>query len=289
MDLLQLEYFQKIAEMSNITQAANYLHISQPALSKSLKSLETELGANLFDRVGKKIRLNRRGEILLKQVEIVFQALENAKKEIEYAMTEQRKPIIIYNQINSPIVIDLVNAYCAQHPKTKFNLTKKQYSASTSKHEYCDFIIAATITPVPSENSMVLFEEELVLGMANNHPLASRGSVSLYEVANEQFISHPRISDTWIMTEQYCKNAGFEQTIVIECSDWQHIRDLVKLGMGIAFFPSRSWFPLEEEDQISFLPISSPRCSRSIVLSWKEETLLSDECIEFRSFAESFL
>ena len=73
MNLQQLEYFRVVATLEHITKAANVLHIAQPALSKIIKTLERELGLQLFDRVGKNIVLNENGKILLKyarQVEV---------------------------------------------------------------------------------------------------------------------------------------------------------------------------------------------------------------------------
>lgn len=83
MELLQLQYFQVIARTQNISAAAEQLHISQPSLSQILKRLEQEVGAPLFDRVGKRIVLNAYGAVLLKHVEKVFTALDNAALEIQ--------------------------------------------------------------------------------------------------------------------------------------------------------------------------------------------------------------
>ena len=63
MELLQLIYFDKVAELQHMTRAAQELHLAQPALSKMIKTLETELGVTLFDRIGKRIVLNQNGVI----------------------------------------------------------------------------------------------------------------------------------------------------------------------------------------------------------------------------------
>ncbi len=73
MELSQLEYFKELAAIRHFTAAAQSIAISQPALSRSIKRLEEELGVPLFDRVGKSIRLTRYGEIFL---EYATRALE---------------------------------------------------------------------------------------------------------------------------------------------------------------------------------------------------------------------
>lgn len=68
MDLLQLRYFLMVARMEHITKAANALHMTQPSLSKAISRLEKEVGAPLFDRHGRQIRLNENGRIFLKHI-----------------------------------------------------------------------------------------------------------------------------------------------------------------------------------------------------------------------------
>ena len=82
MELLQLYYFQVTARFQHISKAAACLHITQPALSQTIKRLEKELETELFDRVGKEIVLNEKGEILLKYANSVLSSVESAKAEL---------------------------------------------------------------------------------------------------------------------------------------------------------------------------------------------------------------
>lgn len=80
MEFQQLAYFIECANMESISEAAAALHISQPALSKSVKKLENELGFSLFDRTGRRIRLNERGRIFLQGVETSLRDLNEARQ-----------------------------------------------------------------------------------------------------------------------------------------------------------------------------------------------------------------
>ena len=82
MELLQLKYFKTVAELGKISAAAEALYISAPALSTSISRLEKELGVQLFDRYAKRIALNAQGEIFLRYVNQMFDALECGKKEL---------------------------------------------------------------------------------------------------------------------------------------------------------------------------------------------------------------
>ena len=78
MEIHQLKYFICVAKLESISKAATMLHLSQPALSKSLAKLEDELGVQLFDRLGKRLHLNDRGKLFLKGAEKALRELDGA-------------------------------------------------------------------------------------------------------------------------------------------------------------------------------------------------------------------
>src|SRR5215813_15375912 len=82
MDLLQLHYFQTVARLEHVTRAAEELRVAQPALSKTIARLETELGVPLFDRRGRRVALNTCGRAFLRHVERLFMALEDGRQEL---------------------------------------------------------------------------------------------------------------------------------------------------------------------------------------------------------------
>src|SRR3954451_21402647 len=95
MELLQLRYFQTVAYMEHISNAAKKLNISQPSLSLMIKRLEDEMGTPLFDRIGRNIQLNESGKLFLKHVNTIFSEIENAKMEIQNRYNETHKKIMI--------------------------------------------------------------------------------------------------------------------------------------------------------------------------------------------------
>jgi DNA-binding transcriptional LysR family regulator len=82
MELLQLHYFQTVARLEHMTKAAEELKIAQPSLSKTISRLEEDLGAPLFNRQGRNIRLNQFGKVFLTRVDRIFRELEEGKREI---------------------------------------------------------------------------------------------------------------------------------------------------------------------------------------------------------------
>lgn len=82
MEFRQLEYFMMLCKELHFTRAAEKLHISQPTLSHQIKVLENEVGALLFDRIGKKISITDAGEILYNQCTSIFNSIDNVKLQI---------------------------------------------------------------------------------------------------------------------------------------------------------------------------------------------------------------
>ena len=78
MDITQLEYFRTVARLGNVTRAAQELNLTQPSLSKAMARLEDSLGVKLFDREGKKIRVNNCGKALLRHVDQIFLEIDDA-------------------------------------------------------------------------------------------------------------------------------------------------------------------------------------------------------------------
>src|SRR5579864_5072626 len=82
MELQQLDYFQTLAKTQHVTQAAEQLGITQPALSRAIGRLERDLGVSLFDHPGRSVKLNRYGRAYLAHVERALGAMEEGRREL---------------------------------------------------------------------------------------------------------------------------------------------------------------------------------------------------------------
>ncbi|SCZ81065.1 LysR family transcriptional regulator [Acidaminobacter hydrogenoformans] len=287
MELLQLRYFKLIAEEENMTKVAEKLHISQSALSKTIRTLEADLGYKLFDRVGRNIILNENGKIFLKYVKRNFQSLEDAQKELHDFNTIVQNEITLCVQAGLSMLPDIISGFNRKHPDIKFNITQKQLLNDLTISKY-DFIIAvADIDEIPGKNTITLLEEELQLACALTHPLAARKSVDLSEVAVEPFISLPSYTKLRHTTDYYCQQAGFKPSILLECYDSNTILELVKNGMGICFLPKYTWKQINYEG-IAIVNISEPKCSRRIILTWDADHYITKSAECFRDYIVDF-
>lgn len=282
MDIQRLRYFKAVAQMEHMSKAAEKLHITQPALSKAIALLEEEVGGPLFARVGRKIELNENGKTFYRYAEKALASIDDGVRFIR-EMNDPFHDRIKFqtNVVAPPYLAELVAAFRKTHPRAKFEII-----ANYSKTKFmldCDCYITAKRIPLYQCTSVPIFAEEILLGVAEDHPLARRGSINLAEAANLPFIG---VSENQSWTEEvreFCLKAGFTPDVVYVCDSMPLIAQLVAMTEGVAFFAAKSQgtFP-----GVKLLHIDSPHCSREYVLSWRTNKRLGDPAAEFVEYVK---
>ena len=220
MDIAQLRNFQTIAELNHLTKAAEVLNISQPALSANLSRLENELGAPLFDRVGRRLYLNECGEIFKGYVERILLEVDNATAELSaYAHAESRI-LTVYSCTKTGNESRFLE-FQRQYPDVFLRRIEISHRdiPSALKASDCDILLASflRLEDVKTEYTL-LTEEPVMAAMSRRHPLAKRESVSLQELRDEQFVVLPAGSSMRVLGDELLRKVGgFEPKVVQEC------------------------------------------------------------------------
>lgn len=280
MELLQLKYFQKAAYLEHMTRAAEELCISQPSLSKTILSLEKELGVQLFERSGKYIRLNHNGKVFLKYVDIALSALENGRRELSNVDKSGVEYIYLAVLAASPLLPGLLSSFRDRYPNVDFRLL--QHLPKFLSYDF-DLCISCLPLNVDGIRSIPLMTEKIYLALPRSHPLSSKKSIRLDQVANEGFISLRRGSALREITDSYCRLAGFTPRVIFESDDPGTVRGLIKAGQGIGFIPAISWGGTTGSS-VALVQIEEPVCQRTIGLSWAESRVPSDTVRLFSDF-----
>lgn len=285
MELLQLRYFQKVAKLQHMTKAAEELRIAQPALSKTISSLEKELGVLLFDRKGKYIELNSQGKAFLKKVDVALMSLEDGKRQLWDLKEEILGDIKLVVLVASNMIPSLIAEFCKEYPNINFEITQHLSERITK----LDFDLCISTYPISTTNmdSVTLLSEEILLAVPNTHPLADKKYVCLKDVSNENFISFKKNTTLRNLTDAFCNNCGFTPNIILESDDTSTIRGLINSGLGIAFVPSITWQG-SISPSIKLLHVSDPICYRSIKVYWSEGRNLPKSVELFKEFLIKF-
>ncbi|MFB9328167.1 LysR substrate-binding domain-containing protein [Paenibacillus aurantiacus] len=281
MELLQLKYFQTAARLQHMTKAAQSLHISQPALSKMIAALEAELGAKLFERTNKSIRLSEHGKLFLHHVDIALQSLEDGKLQLQDAVGASSSFITLDVRVSSHLLPDLLAEFRKEYPQAQFHLL--QHAALLKEGmPQSDLCLSDGAAP-PSESSVSLLEEDIVVAVPAGHPLASREQVSLKELKQESFITLPPGKSLRETTDAFCRLAGFTPRIRFESDDPATVRGLIRAGQGVAFLPAITWGGSTGPGVVQ-LKLAESYCKRSISLSWPSERYMTQTTAKFRDF-----
>lgn len=153
MELRQIKYFIKVAELEHVSEAAAELHVAQSAVSRQIANLEDELGVKLFLRGGRRIRLTPVGEIFLERVKSAMNEFDKAEREIyEYLNPEAGTIRLGFpTSLAAKTLPNVISAFRKEHPQIGFQLqqgTVKELSEAVVQGH----IDIAFVSPVPSSD-----------------------------------------------------------------------------------------------------------------------------------------
>lgn len=240
MDIEQLTYFLMVAEMGNITQAAARLNVSQPALSKTIKRMETELGIPLFDRLGNRIELNACGMAMRSYAEKVLMDTKALQRKVVDLKARKRETVSIGYSFptSEPIWLqECARDFFFQNPGVALRLTQMD---STMVGEYLrSGKVSIAVSMHPYKAADLIWKEvrsdPMGVLMTSVHPLAKKEKVRMRDLMGEQFYCTDPTTETSVLLRECCEMAGFSPDIVFEGSHAMFINECIWNGLGLSF------------------------------------------------------
>ena len=264
----ELEWFVALAETEHMTQAAERLSVAQPTLSRALGRLEREVGAPLFDRVNRRLRLNPSGEIMLEHARRSLAELAAAKERISTLRDPERGTVRLafLHSIAVWLAPDLLRGYRATAPAVTFELTQ------ATGHEITEHVRAGRVdlgltAPRPADDDLAwhaLHREQLCLAVPADHPLAERRDAALAEAGDGPFVTLRAPIGLRRLTDELCARAGITPRIAFESTEIGTLEGLVAAGLGVAVVPVPR--PHRAEPGVAYLPITDAAAHRVIGL-----------------------
>ena len=234
MDFAQLEYFISVAKTQNMHVSSENLHISQPALSRSIKRLEEELGVVLFDRNNHNICLNRYGQLFLKYAELCLNNYREGKEAIQKFLRNTQNKISIMCPMFylTGLVFD---AFCSVNPNISVEYHLFPYWAIEDALLNKELDFCVTVHPVsdPQIESTLIMPITMGIICPKGHRLEKRSYVTIDELRNENHISFPEDKQTRNDLELLCNNKGFRPNVVFESDSFSAQVQMCKSGKGL--------------------------------------------------------
>ncbi|BBE31440.1 LysR family transcriptional regulator [Tepiditoga spiralis] len=287
MDLLQLKYFRELAYSQHMTELAENLHISQPSLSMTIAKLEDELGIKLFDRVNRKIILNDYGRIFLNHVDVIFNELSYALEEINELKNMENKKIILATT-GTTFLTNIIIDFLESNSEITIKQSLVAYEKITELLEkgVIDFAITHPLLNNKNIESKVLIEDDILVVVPKNHPLAHKKAVRLEELKNEHFINLTEHYDFRKLTDSMFERSGFKPNIIIE-GEFTLIERMLKSGLGISIIP-RTLLNLYPNFPAKTLKILDQNEKWSIGFSWLKNKYMNENSKKFRDFVLNY-
>ncbi|GEK30161.1 HTH-type transcriptional regulator GltC [Kurthia zopfii] len=268
MELRQLRYFVAVAEREHISEAAESLHVAQSAVSRQIANLETELGTELFERIGRNVKLTPIGKVFLEHSLIALEAIDFAKKQIdEYLDPEQGTIKIGFpTSLASFLLPTVISAFKKEHPNVSFHLRQGSYRYLINAVKTRELNLAF-LGPVPKKDetidTKILFTEKISALLPANHKFAQKAEIQLADLREEPFVLFPQGYILNKVVVDACKSAGFAPNVTSEGEDMDALKGLVAAGIGITLLPESAFYDSTPRRTVR-INISEPNFTRNV-------------------------
>ncbi|MFE3442802.1 LysR family transcriptional regulator [Nocardia sp. NPDC059180] len=248
MELQQMRYVLAVAETNSFTRAAERCHVVQSALSHQIARLERELGARLFERTSRRVRLTPAGEAFLPAARQCLDAADRAAAEVAAAVGEIRGRLAV-GLIPSVAAVDVPAAlreFRLRYPHVRINL---RVGASEGLAEHVEQgaldVAFLGLPPTAQPHGVAAHElarDRLVAVVAPGHRLADARAVDLRTLSSEVFVDLPPGTAGRAQSDQAFATAGLDRDVAFEVTSADYIARLVGQDLCIAMLPSL-WVP----------------------------------------------
>ena len=294
MELRHLRYFIAVAEELHFTRAAERLHIGQPPLSHAIQVLEADVGAQLFERTRRWVRLTEAGKLFLADARRILaladQATETARRAQRGEAGELRIGFTFSTPL-TPLFATVINRYRQLFPAVSLTLhemaTLPQLDALALRTLDLGFIRPPDVAIPPAIALTALREDPLVAVLPTALPLARKKAIGIRELAELPFVMYPQSAGTGIYPQimRLCRAAGFAPRIGQVAGEASTIIGLVAAGCGVSLLPAS--FDRIRMDGVCYRPITDKLATTTLLLARRagEEAPLVEAFIALASEA----
>ncbi|WP_109582797.1 LysR substrate-binding domain-containing protein [Cupriavidus plantarum] len=278
MELRHLRYFEALADTLSFTRAAERMHVTQSTLSHQIRQLEEEIGQALFNRIGKRVTMTEAGETLLLHIGPALRQVDQAL----HAVRDEQGPLAgeirvgATHSFNIRLIPQCVSSFLTRYPSVR--VIVEELSAAEIAARLANGELDLGVSYRPAQTDALRFEplynEELKLVVAANHPMAGRRRARMVELHGLRMVLLPRYFATRQLLDECFRAAGAEPLVIAELNSIAPMLELVRQaavgsagGLDIAAVIGES-ADLGNED-LRFIPLESPTPQRTPGLLWR--------------------
>lgn len=281
----RLEAFIAVATEGSFTRAARTISLTQPTVSARVAALERDLGAPLFERLGRAIRLTDAGRALLPHARRTVRAAQDAAEAIQVLRGGGGGTLLIGTAptFGTYVLPDLLERFADAHPGVEIAIR-------TGRSQEVSQMILDDVVQIgferrlahPEIETITLYEDDIMLMASSGHPLAQRRRAPVSEIVRESIVFFDTGSSYHALSHAVFRESETAPRHALDVDSLEMAKHLVLRGLGLAFLPrvavkreltARELTPIEI---VGAAPIS-----RSISVIYRRRRALSDAALAF--------
>lgn len=286
MKIIQLEYFCAVCRYHSITQAAQKLYVTQPAISNAIKELEKEFSISLFARTKNHMSLTKEGEVFYLKASKLLDTINQTASEL-YDLGKQVSPI----RIGIPPLLgtifypDMLIEFQNEYPDIPVELYEygSIRAANMVSNETLDLaLVNMNFYEIDKLNSYQVLSDKIVFCVSPDHPLAKEKEISLEMLKDENLIMYN--TDSVLNTTLYSRfeGIGVKPNVIMHASQLYTIRNFIRGNLGGAFLYSSL---IKNLPGLIGIPVT-PLIHQEIGLVWKKGKYVNDSVEKYIAFVQ---
>lgn len=286
MDSQNLSAFEAVARLESFSDAAEQLHLTQPAVSKRIATLEQQLNCKLFDRIGRQVQLTEAGRLLQPKARQILQALTDTKRDIDelQGTVAGKLSLATSHYVGLHHLPSLLKRYCDKYPDVVLDLNFLDSEKAHQAITYGDYDLAVvTLSDQANRDSYSkgiiaqnLWQEPLLFVAAREHPLSKKNNLKLSDLSPYSAILPDYSTYTSSLIKELFDRSGTALSINMATNHLDAIKMMVSIGLGWGVLPESM-----VDSSLSQLNISNASLTRQLGYIHQRDRSLSNAARAF--------
>ena len=284
MNIEQLRYFNTVAHLENITKAADYLHMSQSALTKHIQRLESEIGVPLFDRNGKRIFLNKAGMRFYDSSTLILREMQSAKEDLDMLVSKKDPRIRIGCTGMPEKMLKCLGEFSSAYPNSFFIINSRiEFENQIDINQY-DALICPAEFRFEKLNGFPLYNESYFFAAGKNSPAASGTVFHMKMLEGLPLVFMRGESLTPEYPYRICTATDLTPKTVFFTDSRELHRRMISDNIAVGFVPESESESYSQDPAIRLYPILDNRFNRPVKICFLREKHLSELGLLFREY-----
>jgi LysR family hydrogen peroxide-inducible transcriptional activator len=266
MEFHQLRYVCAIAETGSFSRAAERCQVAQPSLSQQVLKLEEDLGAKLFDRLGRSIRLTEAGRDFLPHARSILSQMEAARSSVADKGTDVRGSVAVgvIPTVAPYLMPRYTAAFAKKYPEAKLRIVEETTPILVEGLRDLSIDLAILALPLRHKDLELfpLRTEPLFAVLPKDHPRAANESLALKDLRGESFVMLRDGHCFRDLAIAACTHARVTPRIAFESGQFSSLFGMVAAGVGISLVPEMA---IDRNAGCRYVRLSDARATRTIV------------------------